>query len=101
MNALKKLQFAKPEKPYRGFSKLEEGYHRIDCFRIVKNRFAKRGEATTTSKSILVELHDQVVFLPQYFWQKLNEKDITELNEHINSGENIYLFFGGKQEEGG
>lgn len=84
-------------KPYRGFSKLAVGYHEIVNFRTVKNRFAKKGDCV---KTISVELEIEVVFLPSYFWQKINEKDMVELNTMINSGSKIYLYFGGKQEEG-
>lgn len=97
MNALKKLQHLNPNKPYHGFAKLAIGYHEIRCFRSVKNKFGKKG---TSGKSILVELADQILFLPQYFWQKLNENDLQELNTSIEEGEYIYLYFGGKQEEG-
>lgn len=99
MNVLKRLESVQPNKPYHGFNKLPIGYHEICCFRAVKNKFGKKGEGS--SKTILVELDDQVVFLPQYFWQKINEKDISDLNELIVTGEHIYLFFGGKQEQGG
>lgn len=99
MNVLKKLEFVQPNKPYLGFNKLSIGYHQICCFRSVKNKFGKKGEGS--AKSILLELDDQVVFLPQYFWQKINEKDMCDLNTLIETGENIYLHFGGKQEQGG
>lgn len=101
MEALKKLQEAtlSTGKPYRGFNNLPVGYHQVFRLRSVKNKFGKK--ASGTSKSILVELEDQVVFLPQYFWQKINEKDIENLNSFIDGGEEIYLYFGGKQEESG
>lgn len=97
MNVLKKLEDLNPNKPYHGFTKLSIGYHQISSFRSVKNKFGKKG---VSGKSILVELNDQIIFLPQYFWQKLNENDLQELNSCIEKGENLYLFFGGKQEEG-
>lgn len=96
MQALKKL--ATENKPYKGFSKLAIGYHPIFNFRTIKNKFAKKGDST---KTILVELESEVVFLPGYFWQKINEKDMVELNALIESGGFVYLYFGGKQEEGG
>lgn len=99
MNALKKLESVQSNKPYHGFTKLEIGYHEIQSFRFVKNKFAKKGE--TSSKTILVELEDQVIFLPQYFTQSLNEKDLNELNSLINAGDFVYFYFGGKQEKGG
>lgn len=98
MNVLKKLEQVKPNKPYHGFAKLSIGYHQIQCFRSVKNKFGKKNDGS--GKSILVELEDQIIFLPQYFWGKINgEDDIRELNSCIDSGENIYLYFGGKQEQ--
>lgn len=97
MNVLKKLEDLKPNKLYHGFAKLSIGYHEIRCFRSVRNKFGKKGGS---GKSIIVELEDQILFLPQYFWQKLNENDLQELNSSIENGEYVYLYFGGKQEEG-
>jgi hypothetical protein len=73
MNVLKKLQNAKA---YRGFVNLENGYHQILSFRVVKNKFFKKNEGT--AKSIVVELSNEVLFLPQHFMQKLDEEDIQE-----------------------
>lgn len=97
MNALKKLSQVKPNKPYHGFSKLDIGFYRIECFRVVKNKFGKKSEGS--AKSILAELKNEVVFLPQYFWDKIDEEDINELNLSITAGEEIYLHFGGRNEE--
>lgn len=99
MEALKKLATLKENKPYHGFPKLAVGYHNILNLRTVKNKFSKKGEPT---KTILVELEKEFIFLPSYFWQKVNEKDMTDLNALIESGYNtiIYLYFGGWQEEG-
>lgn len=96
MNALKKLESLKPNKPYNGFANLSIGFHSITCFRSVKNKFGKKGDGS--NKSILVELSNEVLFLPQYFRQKLDETDLFELNASIESGEGIYLYFGGRQE---
>lgn len=79
-------------KPYHGFAKLEIGYHQIVCFRNVKNKFGKKGDGS--EKSILVELNDEVLFLPQYFLQKINEEDVISLNSTIESNENVHLYFG-------
>lgn len=99
MNVLKKLSSVQQaNKPYIGFGKLRKGYHQILSFRSVKNKFAKKGE--TSTKSVLIEIEDQVLFLPQNFGNSLNEKDIGDLNVLIQSGELLHLFFGGKQEEG-
>lgn len=97
MNVLKKLEELKQNKDYRGFAKLSIGFHKIEQFRIVKNKFGKKTEGT--EKSILIELEDEVLFLPQYFREKLDEEDIRKLNATIESKENVYLYFGGKLEE--
>lgn len=94
MNAFQKLQQAAEveSKPYLGFAKLEIGHYEIFGFRLVKNKFAKKDDC---KKSLVVELEDQVVFLPKYFSEKIKETDIDELN---SNGEKKYLFFGGKRE---
>lgn len=97
MNALNKLKNIQPNKPYHSFARLSEGYHKIYSFKIVKNKFGKKTDGC--GKSILVELKEEVLFLPQYFLQKLDEEDIRELNTSIDSGEIIYLFFGGRIEQ--
>lgn len=97
MNALKKLKEVQPVKPYNGFARLDNGYHKILSFRIVKNKFGKK--ATGSNKTILVELAEEVLFLPQYFMQRLTEEDVQELNTSIDNGETIYLFFGGRSEQ--
>lgn len=94
MNALRKLKDVQPNKPYHGFARLEEGHHKIVSFRIVKNKFGKKAEGS--GKSVLVELSEEVLFLPQYFGQKIGEDDVRELNTSIDKGESIYLFFGGR-----
>lgn len=96
MNALKKLQNVTPDKPYNGFAKLSKGIHQVMGFRFVKNKFGKKGDGS--NKSILVELEDQVLFLPQYLSKKLNEEELNDLNSCIEKHMNFYLFFGGKSE---
>lgn len=96
MQALKKLAQSVGSKPYNGFTKLSNGYHKIFAFRAVKNKFAKKGDS---AKTILVELEKEVVFLPGYFWQKINEKDLADLNVLIEKGGEVFLYFGGKQKE--
>lgn len=94
MNALKKLAEI-GGKPYIGFAKLNLGYHSILEFRAVNTRFTPKDET-----SILIELNDQILFLPQYFRKKLEDKDLAELNSSIkNDNEKVYLEFGGKNEE--
>lgn len=93
MNALAKLRKVGESKPYKGFSKLDIGYHKIECFRFVSNKFANQN--SSDEKSILVELEEEVVFLPQYFMKALNKDDINDLN---SDDEIHYLYFGGKRE---
>lgn len=95
MNVLRKLEDLQPDKPYNGFAQLSVGFHNVECFRVVKNKFGKKSEGT--HKSILVELNSEVVFLPQYFWKKIKENDIPVMNEDIEKGERVYLYFGGRQ----
>lgn len=94
MQALKKLEENIPHKPYHGFAKLDIGFYEIKLYRMVKNKYGKKKSGT--GKSILIELDDQVLFLPQYFNQKLTESDIQELNETTASGKPTFLYFGGK-----
>lgn len=86
MNVLKKLQEVKHNKPYYGFTKLSIGYHKIECFRFVKNIFSKKG--AKDAMSVLVELKNEVVFLPQHLSQNITETDLQELN---SCDENMYL----------
>lgn len=81
-------------KPYHGFGQLAVGYHKIESFRLVKNKFADK-ESDKNQKTILVELEDQVLFLPQYFMNAINESEIDELN---SADEVHYLYYGGKRE---
>lgn len=93
MSALKKLQMI-GSKPYLGYVKLSIGFHEIISFRLVKNKFAPAGDHEN-KKSILVELKEEIVFLPQYFKDCLGEEDINDLN---SANETQYLYFGGKRE---
>lgn len=97
MDALKKLSEISA-KPYIGFSKLRHGYHKIKNFRTVKNKFYKKSEGGH-SKTILVELKNEVLFLPQYFWDRINETDLDNLNARIRSKKKVYLDFAGKNDE--
>lgn len=93
MIALRKLEVVEPSKAYLGFAHLSVGYHKILEFRLTKNKYGKKGE-----KSVLIELEDQVLFLPSYFKDKLTSDDISELNSSIGKNIPIYIFFGGKDE---
>lgn len=94
-SVIKKLQLVGASKPYRGFAHLSMGYHEIVGFRVVKNKFNETKQDDKRSKSILVELQNEVVFLPQYFLDKIDEDDIAELNSADT--ENMFLYFGGRR----
>lgn len=87
MNALKKLSEVISDKPYYGFTKLPHGYHKIVEFRQSHGKYGR---------SVIAELKKEILFLPQYLVEKLDEEDIDELNE---SEENLYLFFGGSKKK--
>lgn len=83
MNVLKKLNQTDSDKPYNGLSKLSLGYHKIVNFRESNGRYGR---------SVIVELKNEIIFLPKYLSEKLDEKDVDELN---SSEEQMFLFFGG------
>lgn len=99
MNALKLLQSC--YKPYKGFSFLPEGNHEIVKFKMVNNKmYDPESETPQLKRVVLVELKEEVLFLPEYFainFQKENEKLLDSLNE---DGVKKYLYFGGKRESG-
>lgn len=95
MDALTKIQMIGVSKPYRGFTNLAVGYHKIARFRLVKNKFVNKNAKESDKKSILVELDEEVVFLPQYYRDVLSEDDIINLN---SAQESMYLYFGGRRE---
>lgn len=113
MSVFKKLQSVGTSKPYYGFTNLDIGYHRIICFRVVKNKFANNkddecaGSGASSSagsiskreeKTVIVELKDQVLFLPQYFLSQLSDREMNELG--VNElKEKMYLYFGGRREK--
>lgn len=96
--------FFKPEfessKPYRGFKELAHGRHKIIRFKLVRNKFAadaeSEGSSSTSSPiSVMVELEDEVLFLPQHLGRKFNNnpETVRQINE---SGITFYLYFAGK-----
>lgn len=92
MSAFAKLQSVNSAKPYYGFTKLTIGYYEIKNFKLVKNKFGQKG---SNEKTLLIELDDQVLFLPRYFAENINEKDVISLN---TDDETKYLHFGGQRE---
>lgn len=89
-----------PSKPYIGFSKLQHGYFEIERFRFVKNKMYNENNEDHVQKKLkrilLVELSDQVLFLPEYFAAGLNDDD-AKIDELNNDGITKYLYFGGKR----
>lgn len=101
MEVFKKLEDLTSNKPtnkqYLGFAKLSVGFHEILCFRYVKNKYGKKSDGS--NKSILIELDNEVLFLPQYFCQQLTQSDLNDLNKSINKNKKMFLYFGGRFEE--
>lgn len=88
MNVFEKLQQIGAEKPYNGFKKMSIGYHKILRFRTVSSKFA--------DSSVLVELKNEVLYLPNYFTENLTEDELKELTKPI-VGDGYYLYFGGER----
>lgn len=84
------------QKPYVGFTKLDHGLYEVVGFRFIKNRFYKEGSSSDVKRTLLVELNDQVLFLPSYFAKRLNDSD-EKLNA-LNAGEKKYMHFEGKRD---
>lgn len=90
-------------KPYLGFSKLRHGHHEIEKFRLVKNKMyvpaeqLKPDEQPKLPRVLMVELKDQVLFMPEYITKAMGADDekVAELN---NDGVKKFLYFGGKRD---
>ena len=94
-SALELLQGIKQySKPYKGYSKLPVGAYEVLSFRLVNNKNYDKRNHNSPKKTIIVEIDDQVLFLPDYFVLALkeDEKKVQELN---TDGVRKYLFFGG------
>lgn len=87
MNALKKLNSYGDDKPYLGLPQLKQGYHEVYSFRESTGRYGR---------SVIAELKDEIIYLPQYMGEKLDQEDIRELND---STEKLFLFFGGRHQK--
>lgn len=83
-------------KPYIGFSKLKHGHHRIVHFKLVKNKMYNANNTNALKRVLLVELKDQVLFLPEYFARPFND-DEAKVNELNTDGVPKILYFGGKK----
>lgn len=88
-------KFQEDSKPYFGFSKLKIGFYKIEKFRLVTNQyFDCRRPDSGPEKTLLVELKDQVLFMPGRISElfKGKQEKIDELN---NSDHQLFLFYGG------
>lgn len=94
-SALSLLQSASsPNKPYHGFSKLQIGTYEIYHFRLVPNKLYNSKEKKSLKKVLLIELKEQVLFLPDYFAASIRE-DEKKVNELNTDGVRKFLCFGG------
>lgn len=89
----------KPDlKPYIGFSKLKQGHYKIEKFRLVANKCYNEKVEKSMKRVLLIELKDQVLFLPGYFAEKFQgENDDQKVNLLNEDGVKKYIFFGGKR----
>lgn len=85
-------------KPYKGFSLVPHGNHEIFNFKLVKNKMYKEGVKSSLKRVILIELKDEVLFLPEYFAIPFNDDD-AKVDELNTDGVKRYLFFGGKKSQ--
>lgn len=84
MNVLKKLNSVNDDKPYHGLPTLKQGYHEVFSFRESNGRYGR---------SVIAELKNEIIYLPQYMVEKIDQDDIRELND---SSEKLFIFFGGR-----
>lgn len=84
-------------KPYKGFGELEIGEYEIVLFRFVRNKFFDPTVANSLRRVLVVELDDQILFLPSYM--AVNFRDDDKLLEALNNdGVKRFLCFGGRRE---
>lgn len=85
--------------PYRGFANLPIGNYRIEQFKFVRNKFQKHEDPESPPRILMVELAEEIVFLPAYFAKNFNDDD--ELVRNINNdGVTRFLCFGGSRADG-
>lgn len=98
MSALSLLQACQDseQKPYKGFSQLPIGNHEIVKFRFVANEMYNKKKENSLKRVILIELADEVLFLPEYFAVGLND-DSSKIDELNKDGIKKFLCFGGKR----
>lgn len=83
-------------KPYKGFKYLPIGHHEIISFKFIRNRYFNQDDISSLRRTLMVELHDQLLFLPAYMALNFNDDDtlVTGLN---TDGIKRYLYFGGSR----
>lgn len=84
-------------KPYHGYSQLPMGNHEIFAFRLVRNKLYRENDIGSLKRVLLVELKDQILYLPNHFAAKFKDDD-SRVNELNTDGIKKFLFFGGKRE---
>lgn len=89
-----------PEKPYYGFKNLQPGNYEILSFRFVHNQYHDASNERSPRRIVLIELEEQVLFLPPYMALKLRDDDDI-LEGYNNDGIKRYLCFGGRRTEEG
>lgn len=83
-------------KPYKGFTNLEPGNYKILKFSLVRNRFFNPNVEGSLPRTLLVELEDQVLFLPSYMAVNFNNNE-TLIEKLNNSPSKKILCFEGRR----
>lgn len=101
MSAFKLLQACQSRdvKPYKGFSNLSVGFHEIFNFRLVNNKMYNKKKDKSAKRVILIELKDEVLFLPEYYAVDFDD-DAKKVDELNTDGVKKFLHFLGKRENG-
>ena len=86
LNMLNEVELNKIFKPYKPWP-ISHGFHKIFGFRVRDGMYGR---------SVIAELENEIVYLPQYLSRKLSDEDVDSLN---TCEEPIYLYFGGKNKE--
>lgn len=62
-------------KPYYGFADLQVGNYEIISFKFVQNKWYDSEKKNSLKRILMVELSDQVLFLPAIFAKNFNDDD--------------------------
>lgn len=84
-------------KPYYGFSTLPHGNYKIEKIKVVSNKHYKANDRRSFQQSLMVEIADQVLFLPNYFTASFVGEDGLVVDEKIAevNASNLFMYFGG------